>query len=164
MADNIAQLYNEAQKILDEILEKDISVYTKAILSQHIWNDIYWAYTPKVGGWSSRYANTQGQHDASGTYRRRYGLPRSVYSVLVESGVLMTTSDAKPRPPVKRSKSYPAQPGEFLLLLEGNSSAYNGGMGVWQGGFPRPAVTRAQREINHDMPAIIRKYLKDRIG
>ena len=164
MANNAAQLEAEARRAVDDMLKNDISVFTEAILKQHIWNDIYWAYVPKQGGWTLAGSRGNGQREADGTYKRRYSLPRSVYSALVESGVLMTTSKAKRRPSVKGNHPQTGVPGEFLLLLEGDSGKYNGGMGIWQGGFPRPAVSRAQEEINQTMPAVIRKYLKERIG
>lgn len=168
MAETLEQLYAEAQLLLDDILKTEIATWAKGVLREHIWTDIYNAYTPKTNGWvAGRQGNKSAPFNGRQrvTYQRRYNLPRLVYSRLIESGVLFVTSDAKRRPSIyPNQKQYSAHAGSFLELLEGDASKPNGGLGIWAGGFPRPAVSNAQKTVDKNLSSVVRRAWNTRTG
>ena len=169
MADNFAQLVAEAQSLVDTALENEISAYVKSVLREHIVSDIYNVYHPKYlgwiipakapqGSWSSPVGFGTGTHRRA-TYQRRYSLLQNITGHLTNSGELLVTSTAQKMPPVYRGASYTSYDGDFLRLLEGTPEKPNNGLGAWQGGFGRPAVTKTQQEINRKIKPIIKRAL-----
>lgn len=116
------------------ILSEDVAPVATEILKRHIEHDIYGAYTPIENGWVG------GQ-----TYNRRGSLLTSPFHKrFVGSNEILITSSARPSPPVVKGSVFEyRQPGAFLEMIE------RGNMGIWKKGFPRPAVSKAQEEINN---------------
>lgn len=159
MASNFAELLVEAESFAQDILEDDIAKYAEDILQMHIADDIYRAYVPHEGGW------VHGE-----TYQRRYELLNMVASELDDEGGLLVTSIGDISPPIGSSESYDNELGYFLLLLEGGVGRASGfprvgttlpPLGIWgaECGFPRPAVTNTQIELNRTLPSVIRGCL-----
>lgn len=127
------ELCEAAQQKCHEILKRDVAPVAKEIVKKHIQHDIYDAYTPIPHGWVG-----------GTTYQRRHTLPGSVYATFVHDDEIMITSNVTASKSVVPGYSFHnRRPGSFLKLLE------TGRMGIWRGGFPRPAIGRAQEEIDH---------------
>lgn len=126
------ELCEAAQKKCHDILRRDVSPIAKEIVKKHIQHDIYDAYTPIPNGWVG-----------GKTYQRRHILSGSVYSTFIHDDEIMVTSNATASKSVVPGYSFHnRRPGSFLKLLE------TGRMGIWRGGFPRPAIGEAQKEID----------------
>lgn len=126
------ELCDAAQKRCNDILKRDVAPVAKEIVKRHIKHDIYDVYTPKTNGWVD-----------GTTYQRRHVLDGSVYSTFVDDDEIMVTSNATASKAVVPGYSFHnRRPGSFLKLLE------TGRMGIWRGGFPRPAIGNAQKEID----------------
>lgn len=118
-------------EIIDEAQMGAVIEEGKNVLYKHIQSDIYGAYTPKPGGWVG-----------SSTYVRRNSLSKgSLVAINEPDGTITITSTAVPGNPVGRG-SISSEPGSLLQLIEGDKH------GLWRGGFPRPAVGNAQKEID----------------
>ena len=118
-------------EIMDEAHMSTVIEEGKSVLYRHIQSDIYGAYTPKPGGWVG-----------GKTYARRHSLSRgSLVAISEPDGTITITSTAVPGAPVGRG-SISSEPGSLLQLIEGDRH------GLWRGGFPRPAVSNAQKEID----------------
>ena len=125
-----------AERAISNILTKDVAPVAEKILREHIQRDIYDAYTPVSGG---RFAGRV----FDGPYARRHVLERNVVSELTRPYELFITSTASPnRPLLKGFRVYGGKNGGFLELLE------TGDMGIWRRGFPRPAVSLTQEELD----------------
>lgn len=128
-------LVSSLESELSKVLEDYVTPVMTDILKRHIYTDIYQAYRPIRGGWVN-----------GSTYQRRYHLPDSLYSIIRPNGdgvMAIVTSDESFTPIVKGyrfNNNY--NPGAFLEMLE------KGNMGIWKHGFPRPAVSNAQKEID----------------
>ena len=114
----------------DEVVQQ-VANEVQAILLKHIKSDIYDAYTPKEGAWVN-----------GTTYQRRHVLEGNIKSTLEPDGTLLTTSDAPAGQSIVKGYNFSNADSGFLQLLE------SGHMGIWKNGFPRPAVTNAQREVD----------------
>lgn len=126
------ELCDAAQKRCHDILKRDVAPVAKEIVKKHIQSDIYDAYTPITNGWVG-----------GKTYQRRYVLGGSVYDTFINDDEIMVTSNATASKSVVPGYSFHnRRPGSFLKLLE------TGRMGIWRGGFPRPAIGNAQKEID----------------
>lgn len=124
------------------ILKKNVAPVAKDILTKHINKDIYGAYTPKTNGWVTV---TSGKHWIRTTYKRRYSLISGVYTELKDDHTLFVTSKAKASPSVVKGYSFRTRyDGAFLKLLE------SGNMGIWRGGFARPAIKNTQEEFDRE--------------
>lgn len=118
-------------EIIDEAQMGVVIEEGKNVLYKHIQSDIYGAYTPKPGGWVG-----------GSTYVRRNSLSKgSLVAINEPDGTITITSTAVPGNPVGRG-SISSKPGSLLQLIEGDRH------GLWRGGFPRPAVDNAQKEID----------------
>lgn len=147
-------LANAVDKAAVDILTTDVAPVAEDILRKHIQKDIYEAYTPKENGWIS----TDGHRT---TYERRYDLGEAVTSYMSGDHTLMITSRAKASPAVVKGYRFRDKyDGAFLELLE------SGHMGIWRKGFPRPAVSNAQKEIDNSrhIAAAIRRGITREIG
>lgn len=143
-------LVNAASKKVSEILQNDVAPVAENILKKHIKSDIYDAYTPKPNGWVS-----------GETYKRRHVLEQSVTTIFQDKNTILVTSTANASPSVLSGWSFHNRyPGAFLKLLE------VGNMGIWNGGFPRPAVTNTQNEIDssNEIKKTIKRGIKREIG
>ena len=130
--DSWESLTSAAQAKCKTILDKEIAPVAEDIVRQHIQSDIYDVYTPIPNGWVN-----------GTTYKRRHVLDKSVYHSFISDDEIMITSNATASKSVVRGYSFHnRRPGSFLKLLE------TGRMGIWRHGFPRPAITKAQNEIN----------------
>lgn len=124
--------YNNLDDAVQGILLAEVAPVVEEILRRHIQTDIYDAYTPKEGAW------VDGQ-----TYERRHVLEDAITSEIIDGGTLFVTSVAAANDSVVRGYEFSNDhPGAFLELLE------SGNMGIWRGGFARPAVTNAQSEVD----------------
>ncbi|MFQ8982634.1 MAG: hypothetical protein ACLR6W_00015 [Evtepia sp.] len=142
--DSWAALEAAIKNECNQIIETEIVPKAEEILRKHIASDIYGAYTPKPGAWVN-----------GTTYSRRHVLEGSVYSRKEGEGRYLVTSDASASPSVVPGYSFsPRGAGSFLALLE------SGNMGIWRGGFARPAVGNAQKEVDQ----MIVSVLKSRLG
>lgn len=130
-------LTTAAQQKCVRILDKDIAPVAKEIVRRHILSDIYESYTPKENGW----VNARGER---ATYQRRYSLTKrgSVYHKFISKDEIIITSNAPASTPIVKGWRFRNKTGGFLEMLE------LGDMGIWRGGFPRPAIGNAQKEIN----------------
>lgn len=118
-------------EIIDEAQMGAVIEEGKNVLYKHIQSDIYGAYTPKPGGWVG-----------GTTYARRNSLSKgSLIAINEPDGMITITSTAVPGTPVGRG-SISSEPGSLLKLIESDKH------GLWRGGFPRPAVSNAQSEID----------------
>lgn len=139
--DNWDDLVTAVQDHCTKILEDDVCPVVEEIVLRHIHDDIYSVYKPKPGRWVN-----------GTTYERRYSLldKRNMYHEMQDNGrTLMVTSVAKASPSVVKGYSFHnRRPGAFLSLLE------SGNMGIWFGGFPRPAISNAQREIDKGLSSV----------
>jgi len=125
-------LCDAVQKKCNDILKRDVAPVAKEIVKKHIQSDIYDVYTPKTNAWVG-----------GTTYKRRFVLLGSVYSTFTHEDEIMVTSNATASKSVVPGYSFHnRRPGSFLKLLE------TGNMGIWRGGFPRPAIGNAQKEID----------------
>lgn len=129
------ELVSSIEKTFPKILEDYVTPVMTEILKQHIYTDIYQVYTPVSGGWVN-----------GTTYKRRRNLPNSLYSIVKSDGdgvLAFVTSDESFTPIIKGHHfDNNCNPGAFLEMLE------KGNMGIWKIGFPRPAVSNAQKEID----------------
>lgn len=147
---NWDELVNAINSKASEILEKDVAPVAEEILKEHIKSDIYDVYTPKEGGWVD-----------GTTYQRRYVLEDGVKSTLEDSNTLLVTSTATASPSVFGDHSFDNKyDGSFLELLE------SGHMGIWRGGFPRPAVSNTEKDFkkNLEIKKAIKNATKREIG
>ena len=136
--DNWEILTDVVQQRCATILDKRVAPIAKEIVRKYIETDIYVAYTPKENGW----VTTDGTPT---TYKRRRLLLKrgAIYHKFSAVDEIMITSNVTASPAVVKGWSFRNRyPGAFLKLLE------TGNMGIWRGGFPRPAIGNAQKEIN----------------
>lgn len=136
---NWKELCAAAQRRCHTILDKEVAPVVKEIVKKHIQQDIYDAYTPIAGGWVN-----------GTTYQRRHVLEGAIMHKFIDDDEILVTSTATVSKPIVKGYSFEnRQPGAFLQLLE------SGHMGIWQHGFPRPAIGNAQREIDADAGGVI---------
>ena len=133
------------------ILDKSVAPIAKDIVRKHIETDIYGAYTPKENGWVS-------SDGTPTTYKRRRLLLKrgAIYHKFSAADEIMVTSNVTASPAIVKGWSFRNRyPGAFLKLLE------TGNMGIWRGGFPRPAIGNAQKEIDRssEISRVIRQEL-----
>ena len=122
-----------AQKKCEGILQRDVAPVAAEILRKHILSDIYGAYTPKQNGWVG-----------GSTYQRRFVLPNTLTYYPIGQDEILISSNAEASPAIVKGYRFRNRyPGAFLQLLE------TGNMGIWRSGFPRPAVSNAQKEIDN---------------
>lgn len=133
-----------------QILQRDVAPVAEDILKKHIKSDIYDVYTPKQNGWVN-----------GTTYQRRHALEQAVTTIVQDKHTILVTSTATASPAVLSGWSFHNRyPGAFLKLLE------VGNMGIWRGGFPRPAVTNTQNEIDtsQEIKSAIQNGIQREIG
>lgn len=127
----------EAQNRCRLILEEYVAPVATEIVKKHIQRDIYDKYTPKKGAWVN-----------GSTYERRYSLLQDgagdgIYTSIVAPDEILITSDTRANDSVVRGRRFTTEyPGAFLAFFEQNN------FGVWKNGFPRPAISNAQKEID----------------
>ena len=131
--DNWDSLVAAANRKCADILKRDVVPVADEIVKRHIEQDIYAAYTPKPGAWVN-----------GTTYERRRELPGSLIHIYSDGGnEVLITSEAKASKSVVKGYSFRhRRPGAFLSLFESDNT------GIWNGGFARPAISNAQREID----------------
>ena len=145
-----------------QILQRDVAPVAEDILKKHIKSDIYDAYTPKTNGWVLKVGTTESGKDkyVRTTYQRRNDLIDAVHSRMMGKHTLFITitSSAKVNTPL--FGKFQNHEGAFLELLE------SGNMGLWRGGFPRPAVMNTQNEIDtsHKIKSAIQNGIQREIG
>jgi len=144
------ELVNAVDNKATKILQIDVAPVAENILKKHIKSDIYDAYTPIENGWVN-----------GKTYERRHVLEDAITSILQDKHTILITSTATASPAVLSGWSFHNRyPGAFLKLLE------SGNMGIWRGGFPRPAVSNTQDEIDtsREIKSAIQKGIQREIG
>lgn len=143
-------LVSAADAKATQILQRDVAPVAEDILKKHIKSDIYDVYTPKPNGWVN-----------GTTYQRRHTLEQAVTTIAQDTHTILVTSTATASPAVLSGWSFHNRyPGAFLKLLE------VGNMGIWRGGFPRPAVTNTQNEIDtsQEIKSAIKNGIQREIG
>ena len=143
--ESIEEFFAAVEAALPAAVEEYVAPYVEDILSAHIESDIYDVYSPKPNGW------------VHGTYQRRHALTGSITSI-INGNVLSTTSTATPNASVTGAATWGSADGAFFDLLA------SGNMGLWRGGFPRPAIPRAQAEVDGSIGVIenlLQKGLED---
>lgn len=138
---SVEEFLSAVEAAIPTVAEEYIAPYVEDVLSAHIESDIYGVYTPKPNGW------------VHGTYHRRHALTGGIQSVF-KGDVLSTTSTAAPSPSVTGAATWGSSDGAFFDLLA------SGNMGLWRGGFPRPAIPKAQAEIDASMDILDRLFEK----
>lgn len=136
------------------ILKEDVTPVAEKILAKHIKSDIYDKYTPKTNGWVS-------SNGSRTTYQRRHVLEDNIKTLIQDKHTILVTSTATSSSAVVKGWSFHNRyPGAFLKLLE------SGNMGIWKGGFPRPAIKNTQNEIDESsqIKSAIKKGIKREIG
>lgn len=134
---NWESLVSAAQSSCGDVLTKYVAPVMKDIVRRHIQEDIYDAYTPVE-------FYTFGRRIYPG-YQRRHVLEHAMHHELQgrNKDTVMVTSTATASTPVVKGYSFHnRRPGAFLKMLEGPRR------GIWKNGFPRPAISNAQSEIN----------------
>ena len=131
--DSWENLTAAAEKHCANVLLKDVAPVAKEIVRKHIQSDIYDAYTPQEGAWVN-----------GSTYQRRGKLLTTLQATLnVDGNELTVTSKATAsKPIIKGYRFNNVYPGAFLEMLESDNR------GIWKSGFPRPAISNAQKEID----------------
>lgn len=135
---------------ITEILKDNIAPVAEDILKKHIKSDIYDAYSPKENGWVN-----------GTTYKRRHVLEDQITTLFQNENTILITSTATASPSILKGWSFHNRyPGAFLKMIE------VGDMGIWRSGFPRPAVTNAQNEIdkNEAIKNAVKDGIKQKIG
>lgn len=139
------------------ILEKYVKPVMQKILLEHIREDIYGSSpSSSYAGRPARTPYDKAGLPAPKQYVRSYNLLDAGNIVTeLDGNTLYMTSNAQP--PTVWSGSWSATEGGFLALLEG------GDLGVWRKGFPRPALTNAQREVDRSqaIQSAIRKGFEE---
>lgn len=142
-----------------QILQRDVAPVAEDILKKHIKSDIYDVYTPKENGWVLKAETTASGRDkyVRITYQRRNDLIDAVSSRMMGKHTLFISSNAKVN--TSLFGTFQHHEGAFLELLE------SGNMGLWRGGFPRPAVTNTQNEIDtsHEIKSAIQNGIQREI-
>lgn len=123
-------------------LNTTIAPAVKDIITKRLQRDVY-SYRLKPNGWGKK---VNGVWKRS-TYERRRALENNLISeVDVSDCELLVTSNALPND--SRTKGAPKnwfhaqENGAFFLLLERKNP------GLWAGGFRRPVIRNAQREVS----------------
>lgn len=134
-------------EVQQQSVKSKISKIIERVLKEHIQNDIYGVYTPKVNGWKVRGKNGKLR---TGTYQRRGDLINGVTTVYNFDDTFTITSNAIPSFSI-RGNSISKNVGSELELLE------SGRLGIlnyaWKtppfstGRFERPAVTNSEDEV-----------------
>lgn len=121
--DNIDALYAAAfdSASVRIVLMEYVAPVVEGILRKHIETDIYGAYSPTA-------------------YDRRMSLTNSIKSQMISDNELLVTAASQPNFPANGWHS--SGDGAFLHMLE------LGDLGWWRKGFPRPAISNAQREVD----------------
>ena len=147
-------LTQSIEKIIPEILKEDVAPVAENILKKNVKEKIYDAYTPKPNGW----VKDTGNWFIRMTYRRRNDIETGVYSRFMSNHTLFVSSEAKANTPV--IGSFIESEGAFLKLLE------SGNMGLWKGGFSRPAVGQTQKDFStsKDIEKSIRRGITKKIN
>lgn len=104
------------------VLMDYVAPVVENILRKHIEKDVYKAYAPRV-------------------YKRRDSLTSTVTSGMISSNELLVTATSQPNKPASGWVS--SGDGAFLYMIE------KGDLGWWRKGFSRPAISNAQREVDH---------------
>lgn len=139
-----------AQAKCRTVLGRDVAPVAKDIVRRHIVSDIYGAYTPKPGAWVN-----------GSTYARRHVLETEIDHSFLSNEEILITSNANASPSIVPGYGFKnSHPGAFLEMLE------VGRMGIWRSGFPRPAISNAQSEINRsrEIRSAIQRGLKREFG
>lgn len=149
--DSWETLAEAVQQRCATILDKAIAPIAKEIVRKHIQTDIYEAYTPRENAWVT-------SDGTPTTYKRRRLLLKrgAIYHKFSAADEIMITSNVTASPAILKGWSFHNRyPGAFLKLLE------TGNMGIWRGGFPRPAIGNAQKEIDKssEISRVIRREL-----
>lgn len=134
----------------ENVLKKDVAPIAEELLRKHIKSDIYDVYTPRENAWVN-----------GSTYQRRHVLEESITSFMSDKNTLLITSSATASPAIVNGWSFHNRyPGAFLKLLE------SGNMGIWKRGFPRPAVSNTQDEIDQSpkIKSAIKQGIQREIG
>ena len=145
---SVEEFWDAMEAALPAAMEEYVAPFVENVLRQHIASDIYGVYTPHPDGW------------VNGTYQRRHVLEEAVVSKM-NGGTLETTSTANPSASILGHATLGGDDGGFFDLLASDN------MGLWAGGFPRPAVVKAQAEIDSSvdtMENLLQKGLEAIVG
>ena len=154
MSDQYFSDWDSLIKAVDDksvnVLKNDVAPIAEELLRKHIKSDIYDVYTNRENAWVN-----------GSTYQRRHVLEESITSFMSDKNTLLITSPATASPAIVNGWSFHNRyPGAFLKLLE------SGNMGIWKRGFPRPAVSNTQDEIDQSpkIKSAIKQGIQREIG
>lgn len=135
------ELTTAVQERCSKILDKKVAPIAKKIVKEHIKTDIYDAYTPKENGWVTKDGKPT-TYERRMLFFKRDGIFHKFTNTRMDE--IIVTSNVTASPAVVKGWSFHThgRPGSFLKLLE------SGNMGIWTKGFPRPAISNAQEDIN----------------
>lgn len=126
----MARTYNNLDKLskaaidaatVKTVLMDYVAPVVEEILRKHIQEDVYGAYSPTL-------------------YVRRGSLTSTITSRMIADDELLVTATSQPNAPAHGWAS--SGEGAFLYMLE------VGDLGWWRKGFPRPAISNAQKEVD----------------
>lgn len=120
----VIESYELTKSEIEDILMHEVAAVAVEILQRHIIEDVYDMWTPTH-------------------YLRRYSLTENIKWKIDDDGMLLVTSVAEPSPP--HTGWHSSGDGAFLYAIE------QGNMGWWRQRFPRPAISLAQREVDHSV-------------
>lgn len=134
--DNIEALETGVQLELENFLRSVIAPEVERILSEHIKNDIYGAYSPVM-------------------YKRRGLLLSGSNLESTVDGLELFVTDKTPGDTPIASGHTPSGT-DLLKIIE--TGAQGHGAGKWPNAFPRPAVKNAQEEVDKRVNELLRAF------
>lgn len=118
--DRLSEVVIDAAAVKTVLIDY-VAPVVEDILRKHIQDDIYGAYSPT-------------------SYVRRGSLTGTITSRMIADDELLVTAISQPNAPAHGWAS--SGEGAFLYMLE------VGDLGWWRKGFPRPAISNAQKEVD----------------
>lgn len=137
----------ELSEVQEQSVKNKISKIIERVLKEHIQNDIYNVYTPKVNGWKIRGKDGKLR---TGTYQRRGVLLSGVTTVYNSNDTFTITSNAVPSFSIRGNRTSTSIGSELELLESGKLGILNY---AWNtspfstGRFERPAVANSEEEV-----------------
>lgn len=138
---------DDISEVQNQSIKSKISKIIEKVLKEHIQNDIYGVYTPKVNGWKVRGKNGKLR---TGTYQRRGVLLDGITTVYNSDDTFTITSNAVPSFSIRGNRISTNIGSELELLESGNLGILNY---AWHtspfstGKFERPAVANSEEEV-----------------
>ena len=134
-----------SRSAVNDVMLNEVADLVQEILEKHISQDVYAAYSPKKTYYGKRppvgWISVDGDNGHY-MYARRWSLYDNFVRKM-EGDTLFVTSDATPNKSVIGT-GWSHNVGGFLQMIGTNPGR------IWRGRFPRPAIQRAQEEIENN--------------